>query len=154
MPRRLGAPRNELVVQDNLSGTEIVLYYRMPTTREKVNYENMSLQRKGNKVIQNIGDARRRYGFEILTGFRERDFERIGPGESWVPMSSDPKSPHYDPNWKSVVADQASDLVELLAARVFDHSAAALEPTPEPEPDPRGEAGADAGAEEDPGKNS
>lgn len=154
MARRLYAERNVMNLQDHLSGTEIRLHYRMPTNRERLGYEGMSLQRKGNKVIQNVGEARRRYGLEILVGFGEGDFEKPGPDGTWVPMSSDPKSPHYDPNWKQVVSEQAADLVELMATRVFDMSATALDPAALAEPDPgcEPEAAAVEGGE-DPGKN-
>ena len=120
MARRLGDDLNEMRFQDNLSGSEIVLYYRMPTTKERVAYTNESYQRKGRKLINRSVETRLKFGLKILMGFREGDFERKVGGK-WVPMSSDgPASENYYPEWKEHIEKYASDLVEHLAMRVFD----------------------------------
>jgi hypothetical protein len=118
MARRLFA-QNELVLRDNLSGTDIVLYYTMPTNKQRLAYQNASVVRKNGQVENHTTEARQKYGLEILAGFREGDFEN----SEGKPISSDPKSENYEAGWKEMVADQASDLVELLAAQVFDVSA-------------------------------
>lgn len=120
MARRLGDELNEMRFQDNLSASEIVLYYRMPTTQERIAYTNESYQRKGKKLINRSVETRLKFGLKILVGFREGDFERRVDGK-WVPMSSDgPPSENYYPEWKEHVEKYASDLVEHLAMRVFD----------------------------------
>ncbi|MBW2591839.1 MAG: hypothetical protein JRE58_02345 [Deltaproteobacteria bacterium] len=119
MARRLGDELNELRFQDNLSGSEIVLLYRMPTTKERVAYTNESYQRKGRKVINRTVETRMKFGLAILGGFREGDFERQVGGK-YVPMSSDSASDNYFPEWKEHIEKYASDLVEHLALRVFD----------------------------------
>ena len=120
MPRRLGEEDNEMRFQDNLSGSEIVLFYRMPTTKERVSYTNESFQRKRNKVVNRSVQARMKFGLEILTGFKEGDFEIKAKDGEWSPISSDPDSEHYYPDWKEHVRKYASDLIEHLAIRVFD----------------------------------
>lgn len=139
MARRLGEQDNEMRFQDNLSGSEIVLFYRMPTTRERVGYTNESFQRKGNKVINRSVQARLKFGFEILTGFRDGDFEIQTKGGEWEPISSDPDSKHHYPDWKGHVKKYASDLVEHLAIRVFDIPVQTPVPDEEVEPDEDGE---------------
>jgi hypothetical protein len=119
MARRLGDELNEMRFQDNLSGTEIVLLYRMPSTKERVAYTNKAYQRKGNKMINRSAETRMKYGLEILGGFREGDFERK-QGADWKPISSDSASDIFFPEWKEHVKKYASDLVEHLALRVFD----------------------------------
>jgi len=119
MARRLGDELNEMRFQDNLSGSEIVLLYRMPTTRERVAYTNEAYQRKGRKVINRTVETRMKYGLAILGGFREGDFERK-VGADWKPIASDSASDNYFPEWKAHVEKYASDLVEHLAIRVFE----------------------------------
>ena len=113
---------NELKIHDNVSDSDIVLFYRTPTTSERQGYQNMALQRKGKKVNFNQAEARLTYGLKILTGFREGDFVRDALGAA-VPYSSDKNSPHYLEEWKKELEAGASDLVMLLAAHVFDASA-------------------------------
>lgn len=119
MARRLGEELNEMKLQDNLSGSEIVLYYRMPETEERVAYSSESLQRKGRKIIQKTVETRLKYGARILAGFRTGDFEKKKDGK-WLPLASDPESEHYDPDWKVYLQKHAADVIELLALRVFD----------------------------------
>jgi len=120
MARRLGDELNEMRFQDNLSNSEIVLQYRMPTTLERVGYTNESFQRKGRKVISRPVETRLKYGLKILMGIREGDFEIQGPDGTWITISSDAKSEHYFAGWKEHVEKFAGDILELLAIRVFD----------------------------------
>lgn len=122
MARVLGTTRNSVTLSDNISNSEIVLYYRNPTTAERNGYANMAMQRKRNKIKFNQAVARLKYGLVILLGFREGDFVRSEGGKE-VPFSSDKASPHYLPGWKEELEKGAADLVMLLAAHVFDVSA-------------------------------
>jgi hypothetical protein len=119
MARRLGDELNEMRFQDNLSGSEIVLFYRMPTTKERIGYANESFRRTGKKVINRSVETRMKYGAAILKGFREGDFEIESKGE-YAPISCDSKSEHYFPDWHAFVVNHAPDLIEYLAIRVFD----------------------------------
>jgi len=119
MARRLGDELNEMRFQDNLSDTEIVLFFRMPTTKERIAYTNEAYQRKGRKVINRTVETRMKYGLKILEGFREGDFERK-IGAVWKPIASDKASENFIPEWKEHIEKYASDLVEHLALRVFD----------------------------------
>jgi len=113
---------NELKIHDNVSDSDIVLFYRTPTTSERQGYQNMALQRKGKKVNFNQAEARMTYGLKILTGFREGDFVRDVLGAA-APYSSDRNSQNYLEEWKKELEAGASDLIMLLAAHVFDASA-------------------------------
>lgn len=122
MPRAIGALNNSLKIHDNISDSEIVLYYRHPTTLERTGYHNMAIQRKRNKVKLQQAEARMKYGAQILTGFREGDFVREESGRT-VAFSSDQTSPNYRADWKEELEKWAADLIMLLAAHVFDASA-------------------------------
>jgi len=121
MPRRIGDGDqvNELRLFDNISQSEIVLYYRMPTTTELTGYANESIQRRRGKIVFQQPQARLKYGARILTGFRAGDFERK-QGGAYVPMASDPQSEHYAADWKEHLVKYAPDLIMVLAAHVFD----------------------------------
>lgn len=128
MPRNTSTTgNNELKIRDNVSDSDIVLFYRTPTTKERQEYQNMALQRKGKQIKFNQAEARLVAGLKILTGFREGDFVRDVMGQS-VPYSADPNSPHYLEGWKAEVEAGASDLVMLMAAHVFDASAEIVDP--------------------------
>lgn len=122
MARRLGAELNTLKIQDNISGDEIEVYWRPPTTKERAAYANESIRRRGRKVRTRVGEARQKYGLLIMSGIREGDFE-VKQDEKWVPLASDPESENYNAEWKNIVLRDAPDIVELLAAHVFDASA-------------------------------
>lgn len=130
MARRLGDEPNELKIHDNISNSDIVLYFRTPTTAENVKYTNAIAQRKRNKIVSKLGETRQRFGAAILMGFREGDFEKK-VGDSYVPIGSDETSKHYDTNWKALVMEKASDLVELLAVHVFESPAEVDDDEPE-----------------------
>ena len=119
MARREADDRNELKIHDNLSNSDVVLYYRIPTTTERQKYHNASMRRKGNKVEMNHTAARLEAGMKILTGFSGDSFERKVDGK-YVPMSSIESDGNYYPDWKLWVEKNAGDLVMLMAARVFD----------------------------------
>ncbi len=137
MARREASKRNQVTIHDNISNSEILFFYRTPTTAEIEGFSNLSIQRRGKKVKFRQAEARLKYGLKILTGIREGDFERLDNGQ-YVPISSDEGSPHYYPAWKEWLRENAADLVMLLGLHVFDNSA-------EIEIDDD---------EEDPGKNS
>lgn len=116
MGRKIGANvRNTLTIQDPVSGTAIKFYYRTPTSEERVGYQNALFKREGEKVDFKITEARQEFGLKILEGFEEGAFEN-GDG----PFSSDPKAPNFNPDWKDLVKTFASDLIETLAAHVFE----------------------------------
>jgi hypothetical protein len=122
MPRRLTNEINELRIRDNISGSEIVLYYRMPTTAERAAYANESFRRKGNRIEARMVETRQKHGKLILAGVREGDFE-VKLGDRYQSIASDPSSENYAADWKELVAAHAGDLLELLAAHAFDGSA-------------------------------
>jgi len=121
MPRRLSDDVNELRINDHISGSTIVLYYRMPTSEEMIQYTNEMTQRRKNKIVLRIGETRQKFGARILMGFRDGDFESNKDGQ-YVPMASNPKSENYFPDWKEHIKKHAPDIIEALAMHVFDAS--------------------------------
>ena len=121
MARRLGAPCR-LKIDDNITGESVTLFYTLPTNHQRLAYQGASVERVDGKIINRTIEARQRHGLEILTGVKAGDLEVEKDGE-WVPLITDPKQPGYREDWKDIVLEQASDLVELLAAQVFDVSA-------------------------------
>ena len=122
MARSLSESTNELRINDNISNSLIILYYRDPTTEERLAFANESVQRKRNKVITRVPETRLKFGMMILTGFRDGDFTGEKDGKK-TPMSSDPSNPNYFPDWKDQIKQNAADLVMLLSGHIFDASA-------------------------------
>ncbi len=142
MARREASDRNEVEIHDNISNTDILFYYRTPTTSEIEGFSNLSIQRKGKKVRFQQPKARLKYGLHILTGIREGDFERRDADGKYIALSSDKESPNYYPEWKGWLRKNAADLVMLLGMHVFDISGEIEEPedrldaAPEEDADP------------------
>lgn len=119
MARSLGEELNELKIRDNISKSEIILYYRTPTSEEQGAYTNQCVQRIRNKVVNKTGGTRMKFGSKILAGFRDGDFTIPKDGKI-VAISSDEKSENFYPGWKDLILKKASDLIEVLAMHVFE----------------------------------
>lgn len=119
MPRIIGTDRNELIINDPISNSQLGLYYRMPTTSERQGYMNAAVKRVKNKISLHQAEARMKYGAKILVGIRDGDFLRMEAGKA-VPMSSNPASPDYYEFWQDEIESGCGDLVMALAAIVFD----------------------------------
>ena len=119
MPRELvDVSENTLVISDAISGGTVAFRYRLPSTEERVEYRRDCLRKdeENDTVVFDADGARQKHGMNILTGIREGDFTAAG-----TPVSSDPESDHYRPDWKDLVAETASDLVAALAMTVFEN---------------------------------
>ena len=113
MPRVLSrTAQNTLILNDALSGGEITLHYRMPSTEERTQYVNALVRREGGKLLNDTCKVQVDYGMKILTGFRDGDLER----EPGVPLKTS------DGDWRELFQDLAGDLAAVLAAVVFDNS--------------------------------
>lgn len=134
MPRVLSGEDNVLLINDNISGSEIQFTYRMPTTSERTAYNNKAWKRQGVKLKNDTTKARLEFGQRLLKGIRDGDFAIVVDGKQ-VPLSSTIGSPGYREDWKTKVVEFAPDLVEVLASRVFDASAEVLTPDDIPEDD-------------------
>lgn len=145
MPRYLGVADNVLSLHDNLSDSDIEFTYRPPTTKERTDYAAEAVTRKGKKIKFAVAENQIKYGLKILTGIRDGDFVAPGPDGEPEPLSSDPKSPHFKPDWKKTLETHAADLVQLVGMRVFDNSAFIM--TAEDEEEPENEEAADASDE-------
>lgn len=122
MPRDLTVfDRNELTLRDSVSGTDIVFYHRTPTTADRVRYQAARYRRDGTRLVMCFRSAAIAAGAGVLTGIREGDFT-LGRDESGqpVPLSSDPASPHYRPDWKDHVEAMAGDLLFILGHVLFE----------------------------------
>jgi hypothetical protein len=121
---------NSVEFYDNLSASRIQLFYRTPTTSERGKYSNESVQRIRNKTVFRLVETRQKFGMAILTGFRDGDFEIEKEGQP-VPIASEPNSENYYPDWREVIEKHASDLVQMLAAHVFESPAEVMDGDPE-----------------------
>lgn len=107
--------KNQLIIHDGRSGTDIELYYRNPTTQEEVSYQSKLFRRQGKKLLINAYETRVEMGLKIITGFREGDF-----GIEGKPISSEPQSPAFREDWKELLKENASDIITALAFQIFE----------------------------------
>ena len=114
MARILGEERHALAVQDPVSGSVITLYYRRPTSEERVAYQLSAYQIEGGERRFRLGETRLKFGLEILLGFETGDFLIQENGEL-VPLD-----PGRHTDWQEQVLKNAPDLVSYLAQQVFE----------------------------------
>ena len=126
---------NTLKIQDHISDSKLSLNYRMPTTKEVQAYINKRYERKKNRMVDNTAQVRITFGKRIITGVNEGDFERTIGEDQYKPISSDKSSPNYYPEWKDWMAKNASDILTILAVRVFENSASIMPDMSEQEDD-------------------
>lgn len=114
MGRILGEERHALAIQDPVSGSVITLYFRRPTSEERVGYQLSAFRLEAGERRFCLGETRLKYGLEILTGFEPGDFQILEEG------GAAPLDPARHPDWKARLAEQAPDLVSYLAQQVFE----------------------------------
>jgi hypothetical protein len=114
MARILGEERQTMQVQDPVSGSVITLYYRRPTSEERLAYQLSAFRLEGGERRFCLGETRLKFGLEILTGFGEGDF-RIKEDGGEAPLD-----PVRHADWQARLAEHAPDLVSYLAQQVFE----------------------------------
>lgn len=114
MPRKLGEERHKMAIQDPVSGSTITLYFRQPTSEERVAYQLSVFHLDGGERRLRLSETRFRFGLEILEGFAPGDFIIQENGEA---QSLDPDR---HPDWKERLARHAPDLVAYLGQQVFE----------------------------------
>ena len=114
MSRLLGEERHALAVKDPVSNSVVTLYYRRPSSEERVAYQLSAYRLEGGQRRFCLGETRVKFGLEILTGFGAGDFLLPEDGEE---VALDPER---HPDWKRRLAEHAPDLVAYLAQQVFE----------------------------------
>lgn len=111
----LGSTRNIARIYSPVSGETKEFYYRTPTTEELTEYSSNLFKRKGRKMENKAIKTRIRMAKKILTGFRDGDF-----GINKKPISSDPDSPDYYPQWLRLLEENNPGLLSAFAFHVFE----------------------------------
>jgi hypothetical protein len=115
MPRELKrTDRNQLILDDAISGGKIVLFYRFPETSERVAFQAAAYKRDGDTLIDSSDQAIIDSAIVVLTAIRDGDFTYDGKK-----ISSDPQSEDYREDWKECVAETGADLLTVLGRVVF-----------------------------------
>ncbi|MDI6853153.1 MAG: hypothetical protein QME75_06050 [Deltaproteobacteria bacterium] len=114
MARILGEERHVLELQDPVSGSVITLYYRRPTSEERVAYQLSAYRIEGGERRFCLGETRLKFGLAILDGFEQGNFLIQEKGEL-VPLD-----PERHPDWQEKLLKHAPDLVSFLAQQVFE----------------------------------
>ncbi len=114
MPRILGEERHHMAIQDPVSGSAITLYFRRPTSEERVAYQLSVFHLEGGDRRLRLSETRLKFGLDILVGFEPGDFVIQENGE---PEALDPER---HPDWKEHLARHAPDLVSYLGQQVFE----------------------------------
>ncbi len=114
MPRRLGEERHRLVVHDPVSGSRLTLYFRRPSSEERVAYQLSVFHLDGGERRLRLSETRLRFGLDILVGFDIGDFVIQENGRT------ENLDPERHPDWKARLAEHAPDLISYLGQQVFE----------------------------------
>lgn len=113
--RELNPSRNVLSVTDEVAGCTHELYYRMPTTAERMQYQAGLFQRRDNKIISKAYAQQIKFGAKVLTGFKPGTL-----GYDGVPLSSDAGSEGYREEWKTILETCAPELLVFVGRAAFE----------------------------------
>lgn len=114
--------KNKLTIIDKLAGGETHdLFYRLPTTEERQEYEQDKVKRTDDGVKVDATGAALEAGEKILGSIRDGDFEWEDESGEIVPLSSTPGSEGYREDWKEIICDLAADHVIQLGLYVFEN---------------------------------
>jgi hypothetical protein len=109
------------IVFDSATGVEVELTHRLPMTSEEAEFSRKTFRRRERKSIspediaRNLAEIRVDFGLRIVTGFKEGDF-----GMDGKPISSDPQSEIFYPEWKNLLREKAPRILAALAVAVFE----------------------------------
>jgi hypothetical protein len=127
MMRDLTAERNAMPVQD-FFGDEHEIYFRNPTTTERMKYRAGMWERQDDKVVNKTASQRMVFGAAIIVGFKKGSL-----GADGKPIASDPADPDYREDWKDLLCAAAPDVVDLVAQQVFEGGQVRQAPATMPE---------------------
>ncbi len=114
MPRKLGEESQTMRVRDPISGSIITLYYRIPTSAERLAYQTSAFRIDDGGPRLRLAETRLTFGLAILTGFVPGDFTLESNGEEG-PLEVDAEG-----RWKEVLRCHAPDLMSFLGQQVFE----------------------------------
>lgn len=107
--------KNQVEIYDAASGDTHILYYRVPSNAEREAYQAGLIERKGKKIVDRSYRQRLKFGARILTGFKKGTFGIEGRA-----FSSDSSDPDYRQDWKTLLQEQAGDIISCLGRWVFE----------------------------------
>jgi hypothetical protein len=113
--RELRSTTNTIEIRDELAGVVHELKYRMPTTKERMQYQAGLLERRGNKILNHAYTQQIKFGAIILEGFKPGTFAVDGK-----PLSAVKGDAGYRENWKEIIMEGCPELVAVMARTVFE----------------------------------
>lgn len=119
---------NEMTIFDVLSGTKIKLFYKTPTTADRILYQSaiLNLLTKTQK-IESMVELQMNWAEKFITGFRKGDFT-LDEKE----ISSDPKDKDHYAGWFGVLKETAGDILLVFIKSLFGESSYVIKDEPRP----------------------
>lgn len=107
---------NSITVFDSLTGTRIKLFYRTPTTKERLRYKSDIVNTlTKTKSVEEGTKIQLTWAKELITGFRQGDF-----GYDGQTISSNKEDANYYQAWKGIMEETASDILLAFIETVMD----------------------------------
>lgn len=105
---------NSMAIIDSLTVTGIVLFYREPTTKEKIKYRSEQIQALHKREFEKMFELQIEWAEKLLTGFSADAFVYDDK-----PISSDPSNKNYRKDWIELLKSNASDILETFTVAVM-----------------------------------
>jgi|GEM_PF-895918 len=126
MPRKLTEASQTLRLRDPIGGECLTLYYRIPTSEERLAYQTSAFRIEGGGPRLKLAETRLDFGLTLLTGFAPGDFTLEIDGEE-RPLEVDAEG-----QWKDCLKRLAPDVVSFLGQYIFEGLRVASEAAPSP----------------------
>ena len=110
---------NEITILDAVSQTEITVFYKSPTAQEQQAWSADLFRRENDEVVDNEVNACLKFGAELMVGVSDGALGIPTSNGEIKPISSDPKSPDYDEDWKRHLMEHATGFVVTFGNYVF-----------------------------------
>jgi len=120
---------NEFTVKIPGTNQTLTVFYRTPNSAERIEFRSTSFNLIGKNqnedTIKKQLEFQLDYGMKFITGILENDFSYDG-----VPISSNEKSEFYRADWKELLKNSASFVIEKFVDVVFGYAVVEENPLP------------------------
>ena len=92
------------------------MLYAMPSTAQRVAFETSAYSREGDTLIDESASARIDAAIGIVTGWEPAGYFVDVDGKA---ISTNPASPDYREDWRDLLKETASDILDVVGRIVF-----------------------------------
>lgn len=112
--RDLLAETNIIEIRDEIGGVVHEVYYRMPTTTERMQFQGRRFERRDNQIVDRTYAQQVTFGLAIMTGMKKGTLAAGGRQ-----VATDENDPDYREDWKELLRQAAPEIPAVVGRTVF-----------------------------------